>query len=232
MYPDSRPLRPIAAAIIFLLPCLTGRAEAQMLDLRLRLVGGAFDPSGGVQNAPVLSSPTNVVSYDGLPTLALAGLGIDIRPAGLPFLLRASAARGFSREESGVWGCADADGSPLPCPSILILVPTEIGATQVVADMVVEASLGALTLRPIIGGAWSRVDYDWNPEPVGSFSLESGSYSDGSLALRYGAGISIPVESVQVEFERIWHRTDGDRRQTSRATTTSVAVSIPLGSIG
>jgi hypothetical protein len=204
-------------------------ARAQALDLRLRLVAGALDPSGGLSYAPILASPTNAVSYDQIRTLSAAGVGIDVRPVGLPVVLRVSALRGFAREETGQWGCADTTGAPLPCTSILILVPTEIGSTQIATDVAADVPLGALTLHPIVGGSWSRFDYGWDPAPVGSFSLETGSFADNAWAFRYGIGASLPVQSLTIELERVWHRSDGDRGQADRATTTTVAISIPLG---
>jgi hypothetical protein len=185
-----------------------------------------------LSHAPILASTANAVSYDQLPTLAAAGLGVDVRPLGLPGMLRLSALRGIARQEVGRWGCADPAGNPLPCPSVLIEVPTDIGATQVAADAVGGVAVANVVVRPIVGLAWVRYEYAWDPGPAGSFSLEPGEFTDDAWAFRYGAGLGIPLGRVTVELERVRHRTNAERRQPGEAGTTTVGVSIPLSEIG
>lgn len=230
---DPRPsARIVAAAAVILNAFLLSPSPiaAQGLDVRLRVFGGALDPAGGLSNAHILSSPVNVVSYDQLPTLATAGVGLEVRPTDLPAVLRLSGSRSFAREDVGQWGCADMDGTPLACPSILILVPTDMGSTQLSADALIEAPVGPVVLRPLVGLGWVRYDYEWDPTAVGSFSLEPGTFTDEAWSLRYGVGVAVPAGPVDVELEHVRYRAGSDRRRPDEAAITTVGVSIPLSS--
>lgn len=223
--------RALALGVLALALFAPHTLTAQAVELSLRAFGAAVDPEGGLSQAHILSSPVNVVSYDRLPTLPSVGLGLDLRARELPAVLRLSVERAFAREETGQWGCADSDGTPLPCPSVLILVPTDIHSWQVSGDVEVEIPWGPVTVRPLGGVAWVRHSYEWTPGPAGSFSLDPGSHHDDALGLRYGVGLALPAGPARVEADYVWQHAVSGRHRPDDVGATRVGVSVPLSAL-
>jgi hypothetical protein len=198
-------------------------------EVRLRLFFGALDTRGDLTNAPILAAPTNVVSYDDFGAAPAMGLGLQLRPFALPVSFRISASRSLGSEETGRWGCApDPSGEPTPCPSILILVETDMTTTASTADLVGDVAVGRLTLHPIAGLGWVRSSYRWNPEDVGSFSLQPGRASDDAMALHLALGMSVPVGAFDVQAEYSWLYAKAGPRRPGATGTATMGVSVPL----
>jgi hypothetical protein len=210
-------------SVLLLSPAI---AHAQgALEVRARVVAAAMNPRGDIADAPILDAEVNVIDYDDLEVQPEFGLGLELRPAGLPVGLRLGASHAFGREAVGRWGCVPGVG----CPAILIEVPTDVTTTVFAADAVADVPTGSpVRLHPTLGVAWVRYGYEWDPAPVGSFSLEPGSHSEGSTALRLGAGASVPAGPVRLEVGYVEHILRSGPPRPTRAGAFHAGVSVPL----
>lgn len=223
--PMSRALS-LALCAFSLSPFQPDRASAQSsVEIRLRLFAGSSNPRGDVVDAAILSSPTNIVTYDEIGSQPAFGLGVELRRPGAPGAIRLSASRGLHREEVGRWGCAPG----LDCPSILIEIPTEIATTIVMTDLVGDVEFGGITLHPLVGLAWVRYGYDWDPTTVGAFSLEPGSHSADSAALHFGVGASVSLNELTLEVEYGEYRLRENGPHPDQLGAVIAGISVPIG---
>lgn len=196
----------ILAVSLSLIPGPDASAQTGV-EVRVRAFAGYADPRGdGVPDAAILSSPSNVVTYDDIDGSLVLGIGLELRNHGIPGAFRLSVTGTPGYEEVGRWGCA----SGVPCPSILIEIPTEMSTTSATGDLVGDIGIGLVTLHPIVGGGWVRHGYEWDPTPVGEFSLDPGSHVVHDFALHYGVGAAADLGRVSLEAEYGEHRLTGD----------------------
>ena len=197
--------------------------------LRFHLFTAAYDAQGGLPFAPILSESGTAVSFARFSAVPAVGLGLELPAGGLPLSVRLTGSTSLGGEEVGRWGCADPTGEPLACPSILIEVPTRVSTRTATLDAVGALPLGLVTVRPLLGVAWVRRGYEWNPDDVGAFSLQPGSHTDDTAALHYGVGASVALTALRVELEYAEYRSKADRVRPGRTAAATFGVSVPIG---
>jgi hypothetical protein len=223
--PRSLAMMSVASSVL-----APGPLHAQTsLDVRVLISAGAIMPRGDVPNAPILSSPTNVVSYDAFGAAPAVGVGVEIRALGLPASLRVKAARSLDGSETGTWGCADASGDPLPCPSILIEVDTDVSTTMATADLAGAFGVGPVELKPLLGVGWLRYSYRWNSAPVGSFSLDPGEAAFNSAVVHYGVAIGVPLGGLTLDAEYAGFEAAAGRGRPAGTRSAALGLSSPIG---
>ncbi len=219
----------LALALALALASARNAAGQTSSSLRVAVFAGSTSPQGALPNAPILREAGMVVSYGGIGTLSTLGIALEAHHGSLPLTWRVSAAHGLAREETGQWGCApDRDGEPVFCPSVLILVPTDVSATRLTADAGLDVGIGDVLVRPLVGIGWLRYAFHWDPDGSGTFSLATGKAVDHSLALTYGVALAVPTGRVRLEAEVRRMRAPSDPLRPSRASALSVGVSMPI----
>lgn len=199
------------------------------LELRVSPLVGALNPSGDWGGARFLDSG-NLISYPELGAQAVAGVAVTLSATGTPWALRLEGLRSFGDRPVGTWTCPPG----VACPAILIRVPTEMHAWVGAADVIVrpEPRWNAVQLHGLAGAAWISYDFSWDPEAVGSFSLEPGSADRGVAALHLGIGASRDFgrATLDVEVSGLVTGDPGEEERGPRhVALVQTGVSLPIG---
>ena len=229
----QRPVRSAATGAFLLLSGLAAAAplSAQLLDrLTVAPLLGGVNPRGELNGAPILGAPNTAVAYPDMR--AMVSLGASAELAVFDRLgVRASVMRTLDGTETGQWKCQDENGVSLPCPSILILVPTDISLTTSAFDLVGHLGVGRLELSPVAGVAWMRYGYSWDPGNSSLFPLAPGHAAENLLALHLGLATAVTVDGLRVRAEYGTFRS-GEKTVPAAPNRTArwlVGVEMPLG---
>ena len=218
----------LVAGVNLMIAVAASALAAQMSpNVKLHVFAGTMDAQGELQDAPILATSPNVLSYGALPARAAFGLGVELSPGDFPVSLRLGVARSLTDQRTGEWRCSPSS-EPVACPAILIEVPTDMSATVSSADFIGAIPLARAALHPLVGVSWVRHHYEWDPGAADSFSLAPGESTRNAAALHVGLGLSAPIGSTRVLAEYAQLYSKADLARPSRMGTATIGVVIPV----